>query len=161
MIILSQQWSQKKDHNSKDQDQPSQLKMHLSCAGITILILSATIIGIKILIIITNCASRKARSNVKITITPSAPYDPQMFDIPITPLPRSPSRSSNITQEAARLNQLMVSNIRERTNHINAAVNLNQLMGFDNTDLTQSLAEEFLMTAMETEDPHYNRVTIC
>ena len=55
----------------------------------------------------------------------------------------------------------MVSNIRDRTNHINAAVNLNQLMGFDNTDLTQSLAEEFLMTAMETEDPHYNRVTIC
>ena len=72
----------------------------------------------------------------------------------------SQSRSTTKTQETARLKPLMVSNIRDRTNHINAAVNLNQLMGFDNTDLTQSLAEEFLMTAMETEDPHYNRVTI-
>ena len=55
---------------------------------------------------------------------------------------------------------LMESNIRARTNHINEAVNFNQLMGFDNDGLTQSILEDYLMTAMEMNDPHYNGVNI-
>ena len=80
MTILLQQWDQEKNHTSQDQDHPSQLKMHLSCAGTTILILSATVIGIKILITIAKYASKKARNDIRITLTPSAPYDPQISD---------------------------------------------------------------------------------
>ena len=54
----------------------------------------------------------------------------------------------------------MESNLRERKNLINDAVNFNQLMGFDNTEITQSILEDYLMTAMEMEDSHYNGVNI-
>ena len=47
----------------------------------------------------------------------------------------------------------MESNIRERTNNINQAVNFNQLMGFDTEDLTQDLLEEYLISAMEFREP--------
>ena len=82
-------------------------------------------------------------SNIQINITPSAPYFPEMF---LTP-------SSETTEEASRLNQAMESNIRERANTINQAVNLNQLMGFDTEDITQDLLEEYLMSAMEMREP--------
>ena len=65
---------------------------------------------------------------------PSAPEDPEIVLNP----------SSETTQEANRLNQAMESNIRERTNTINQAVNFNQLMGFDTEELTQDLLEEYL-----------------
>ena len=83
-----------------------------------------------------------------------------MLDTPLTPLTRNPSHSAEITQEAVRLNQLMESNLRDRINHINDAVNFNQLMGFDNTEITQSNLEDYLMAAMEMEDSHYNGVNI-
>ena len=161
MTILDQQWKKEKDHASPNQDQPSQLEMHLSCAGVTILIISAAVIGIKILIAIINYTSRKVRSDIRINFpTPSAPYDPQMFDIPLTPISKNPSHSSEINQETTRLNQLLESNMRDRTNSINDAINFNQLMGFDNTEVTQSILEDYLMSAMEMEDTHYNGVNI-
>ena len=89
-------------------------------------------------------------SNIQVNVTPSAPYNPEIF---LTP-------SSEITQEANRLNQAMESNIRERTNTINQAVNLNQLMGFDTEDLTQDLLEEYLMSAMERRDTR-NMARLC
>ena len=75
--------------------------------------------------------------------TPSAPEDPEII---LTP-------SSETTQEASRLNQAMESNIRERTNNINQAVNFNQLMGFDTEELTQDLLEEYLISAIEMREP--------
>ena len=83
-----------------------------------------------------------------------------MFDIPLTPLLRNQSHPAEITQEATRLNQLMESNMRERTHSINAAVNFNQLMGFDNTEEAQSYLDDYLMAALEMEDSHYNGVNI-
>ena len=146
MKIQNLGWSQKKDKIS--QDKPNQLIKHIPCAGITILIIAAVLTGIKILKTIANYASRKARSDIQVNYTPSAPYNPEIF---ITP-------SSEITQEANRLNQAMESNIRDRTNTINQAVNFNQLMGFDTEDLTQDLLEEYLMSAMEMREPRPNVV---
>ena len=78
-----------------------------------------------------------------INLTPSAPYNPELF---LTP-------ASEITQETSRLNQEMESHIQERTSIINQAVNFNQLMGFDTEELTQDLLEEYLMSAMEMREP--------
>ena len=94
-----------------------------------------------------------------LTLTPSAPYEPQISITPLTPL-RSQSLSTETIQEVAGLNQLMEANIRARANHINEAVNFNQLMGFSNDDLTQSILDDYLMTAMEMNDPHYDGVNL-
>ena len=123
---------------------------HIPCAGIAFLVVAAVLTGIKILKTIANYAARKTRSNIRVDITPSAPYNPEIF---LTP-------SSETTQEASRLNQEMESNIRERTNTINQAVNLNQLMGFDTEDLTQDLLEEYLMSAMERRETR-NMARLC
>ena len=132
---------------------------HIPCAGIAFLIVTAVLTGIKLLKAIANYAARKTRSDIRVNITPSAPcnnftpsapYNPEIF---LTP-------SSETTQEASRLNQAMESNIRERTNTINQAVNLNQLMGFDTEDLTQDLLEEYLMSAIERRDT-LNRARLC
>ena len=131
------------------QHQQNQMTDHIPCAGIAFLVVATVLTGIKILKTIANCA---ARSHIRvditptapcINITPSAPYNPEIF---LTP-------SSETTQEASRLNQAMESNIRERTDTINQAVNFNQLMGFDTEDLTQDLLEEYLMSAMEMREP--------
>ena len=104
---------------------------------------------------------QKVRGDIRINFpTPSAPYDPQMLDIPLTPISKNPSHSSEINQETTRLNQLLESNMRDRTNSINDAINFNQLMGFDNTEVTQNILEDYLMSAMEMEDTHYNGVNI-
>ena len=71
-----------------------------------------------------------------------------------------PTTPKHLTEEATRLNQLMESNMRERTHDINAAVNFNQLMGFDNTEEAQSYLDDYLMAALEMEDSHYNGVNI-
>ena len=155
MTILEQQWEtkQKENHISPLQDQSNQLKMHLICAGGTLLIISATVIGIKVIAAIIRFASDKAGSKIRIhSITPSAPYAPHQSTI------QNQSHSAETIQEALRLNQLMESHLRDRMNHINDAVNLNQLMGFDTTEITQNSLEAFLMEAMEMEDYPASRV---
>ena len=127
---------------------------HIPCAGIAFLVVATVLTGIKILKTIANYAAnytaRKTMSNIRVNVTPSAPYNPEIF---LTP-------SSETTEEASRLNQAMESNIRERTNTINQAVNLNQLMGFDTEDLTQDLLEEYLMSAMERRETR-NMARLC
>ena len=157
MIIQNLEWPQMKENTS--QNQQNQMMEHIPCAGIAFLVVAAVLTGIKILKTIANYAARKAMSNIRVNVTPSAPC------INITPSPPFnpeifPTPSSETTQEASRLNQAMESNIRERTNTINQAVNLNQLMGFDTEDLTQDLLEEYLMSEISGRET-LTRARLC
>ena len=109
-----------------------------------LLIIAATVIGIKLIAAIIRFAANKAASNIRIhSITPSAPYAPHH------PTIHNQSHSAETIQEALRLNQLMEFRLRDRLNQVNDAVRLNQLMDFGMTEITQNNLQAFLLEAAE------------
>ena len=152
--ILEQHWEIKQiQEHSTTYDK---LKMHMLCAGGTILIILAISAGIKIIITVIKTAHNRATERATITITPSAPIDPNMTEGHTSPL-RNQIRTNSTIQEINRLNSWMEFLIRYRSDTINAAINLYQLMGSDNSETTQDILDAYLEETLEMEDLPYDQ----
>ena len=152
MTILEQHWATEEPKQKETQplplplpDQFTHLKMHLICAGGTLLLISITAIGIKLTAAFIRCGCRAA-SNITIQpIIPSAPaahFPERRAIIP------SRSQSTETVQDVLGLNQLMEFRLEDRINQVNDAIRLNHLMDFGLTRRTQVSLEAFLL---ETE----------
>ena len=157
MTILEQHWATEEPKQKETQplplplpDQFTHLKMHLICAGGTLLLISVTAIGIKLIAAFIRCRCRAA-GNIRIhSITPSAP-------IPSAPVAHFPERqaiipsrsqSAETVHDVLGLNQLMEFRLEDRIHQVNDAIRLNHLMDFGLTGITQASLEAFLL---ETE----------
>ena len=145
-MILEQNWE-----SQQIQEPPSpydNLKMHMLYAGGTLLIIYASI---KILIMVAKSAHYRATERAIITITPSAPIDPNMTGSHTSPI-EIPTRTNSTIQELNQLNSRMEFFAKYKANTINQAINLYNLMGSDLEDTTQSILDSYLEETLEMED---------
>ena len=138
MTILEQHWATKEPKQQETQPLPlpplGQFK-HLICAGGTLLVISLTAVGIKL---IAAFIRRRCKPNDNISIQPTTSSGP----IPSAPY------NPEIVRDVLGLNQSMELCLEDRMNQINDAIRLNQLMDFGLTRGTQISLEAFLL---ETE----------
>ena len=154
-MILEQHWGVKQVQ--KPSTTYDKLKMHMLCAGGTILIILAISAGIKIMIIVIKTAHNRATERAIITITPSAhitpsaPIDPNMTEGRTSP-PRTQPRTKSTVQDINRLNSRMEFLVKYKADTINSAINLYHLMGPDIEETTQGILDAYLEETLEMED---------
>ena len=148
-MILEQHWG------VQQVQEPSStygnLKMHMLCAGGTLLIILAISAGIKILIMVVKTAHYRATERAIITTTPSAPIDPNMTGSHTSPI-EIPTRTNSTVQELNQLNSRMEFFAKYKADTINQAINLYNLMGSDLEETTQSILDSYLEETLEMED---------
>ena len=86
-----------------------------------------------------------------ITITPSAPIDPNMTGSHTSPI-EIPTRTNSTIQELNQLNSRMEFFAKYKADTINQAINLYNLMGSDLEKTTQSILDNYLEETLEMED---------
>ena len=148
-MILEQHWGIKQVQ--KLSTTYDKLKMHMLCAGGTILIILAISAGIKIMITVIKTAHNRATERAIITITPSAPIDPNMTEGRTSP-PRTQYRTNSTVQDINRLNSRMEFLVKYKADTVNSAINLYHLMGPDIEETTQSILDAYLEETLEMED---------
>ena len=103
------------------------------------------------MITVIKTAHNNATERATITITPSAPIDPNMTEGHTSPL-RDQFRTNSTVQEVNRLNSQMEFLMKYKADTINSAINLYKLMGPDIEETTQGILDAYLEETLELED---------
>ena len=148
--ILEQNWEvQHIQELSPNQDN---LKMQILCIGGTLLTILVLYTGIRLLVKIIKSALYRNTERAIITITPSAPIDPNMTGGHTSPIEIPSRTNSTIVQELNQLNSRVELFAKYKTNAINQAINLYNLMGPNLEDTTQSILDNYLEETLEMDN---------